>query len=42
MSDMVHLLNRGRVTYSGPPTDLDEEAVLSGYLGADILDGEGA
>jgi branched-chain amino acid transport system ATP-binding protein len=42
MSDMVHLLNRGRVTYAGPPTDLDEQSVLSGYLGADILDGEGA
>jgi branched-chain amino acid transport system ATP-binding protein len=41
MSDMVHLLNRGRVTYSGPPTELDEQAVLQGYLGADIL-GEGA
>jgi branched-chain amino acid transport system ATP-binding protein len=40
MSDMVHLLNRGRVTFSGPPTDLDEQDVLKGYLGADIL-GEG-
>ena len=36
MSDTVHLLNRGHVTYSGPPSDLDEQAVLEGYLGADI------
>jgi branched-chain amino acid transport system ATP-binding protein len=33
MADMVHLLNRGEVTYSGPPSGLDEEAVLAGYLG---------
>jgi branched-chain amino acid transport system ATP-binding protein len=37
MSDAVHLLNRGRITYSGPPGDLEERAVLEGYLGADIL-----
>jgi branched-chain amino acid transport system ATP-binding protein len=37
MSDTVHLLNRGRVTFSGPPDELDEQAVLEGYLGADIL-----
>jgi branched-chain amino acid transport system ATP-binding protein len=36
MADTVHLLNRGRVTYSGSPSDLDEQAVLQGYLGADI------
>jgi len=42
MSDMVHLLKRGRVTYSGPPTDLDEQSVLEGYLGADILGGGAA
>jgi branched-chain amino acid transport system ATP-binding protein len=39
MADEVHLLNRGRVTFSGPPGDLDEEAVLQGYLGADIAAG---
>lgn len=39
MSDTVHLLNRGRVTFSGPPSELDEEAVLAGYLGADIAGG---
>ena len=37
MSDTVHLLNRGRVTFSGAPSELDEQAVLEGYLGADIL-----
>jgi branched-chain amino acid transport system ATP-binding protein len=37
MSDAVHLLNRGCITYSGPPGDLEERAVLEGYLGADIL-----
>jgi branched-chain amino acid transport system ATP-binding protein len=37
MSDKVHLLKRGRVTFSGPPSDLDEQDVLKGYLGADIL-----
>jgi branched-chain amino acid transport system ATP-binding protein len=36
MADTVHLLNRGHVTFSGPPSDLDEQAVLEGYLGADI------
>jgi branched-chain amino acid transport system ATP-binding protein len=40
MSDTVYLLKRGRVTFSGPPTELDEQDVLKGYLGADIL-GEG-
>jgi len=33
MADSVHLLNRGRLTYSGPPSGLDEDAVVSGYLG---------
>jgi branched-chain amino acid transport system ATP-binding protein len=36
MADTVHLLNRGRLTFSGPPDELDEQAVLEGYLGADI------
>jgi branched-chain amino acid transport system ATP-binding protein len=36
MSDTVHLLNRGRITFSGSPEALDEHAVLEGYLGADI------
>jgi branched-chain amino acid transport system ATP-binding protein len=33
MADVVYLLNRGDVTYAGPPSGLDEQAVLSGYLG---------
>jgi branched-chain amino acid transport system ATP-binding protein len=36
MADTAHLLNRGRVTFSGPPDELDEAAVLEGYLGSDI------
>jgi branched-chain amino acid transport system ATP-binding protein len=36
MADSVYLLNRGRITFSGPPSELDEQAVLEGYLGADI------
>jgi branched-chain amino acid transport system ATP-binding protein len=40
MSDIVHLLNRGRITFSGSPEELDEQAVLEGYLGADILASE--
>jgi branched-chain amino acid transport system ATP-binding protein len=36
MADTVHLLNRGRISFSGPPSELDEAAVLEGYLGSDI------
>jgi branched-chain amino acid transport system ATP-binding protein len=36
MADTVHLLNRGCLTFSGPPDELDEAAVLEGYLGSDI------
>jgi branched-chain amino acid transport system ATP-binding protein len=36
MADTVHLLNRGRISFSGPPSELDEDAVLEGYLGSDI------
>jgi branched-chain amino acid transport system ATP-binding protein len=36
MSDTVHLLNRGRLAFSGPPGELDEDEVLKGYLGADL------
>lgn len=38
MSDTVHLLNSGRLTFSGPPGELDEAEVLAGYLGADLAD----
>jgi branched-chain amino acid transport system ATP-binding protein len=33
LADHVYVLSRGRVTFSGPPSDLDEENVLAGYLG---------
>jgi branched-chain amino acid transport system ATP-binding protein len=36
MASSVHLLNRGQITFSGPPGRLDENAVLEGYLGADL------
>ncbi len=35
MADRVVLLNRGTVAYDGPPSELDEQAVLRGYLGMD-------
>jgi len=42
MAETVHLLNRGRITFSGPSGEVDEQAVLEGYLGADILGEEAA
>jgi branched-chain amino acid transport system ATP-binding protein len=33
MADVEHLLNRGALTNSAPPSGLDEDAVLYGYLG---------
>jgi hypothetical protein len=30
------LLDRGTVAYSGPSRDLDEAAVVRGYLGVDV------
>jgi branched-chain amino acid transport system ATP-binding protein len=35
MADFVVLLNKGTVAYEGPPSELDEQAVLRGYLGMD-------
>jgi branched-chain amino acid transport system ATP-binding protein len=35
MADSVVLLNKGTITYGGPPSQLDEQAVLQGYLGVD-------
>jgi branched-chain amino acid transport system ATP-binding protein len=34
LADHVYVMSRGRVTFSGPPADLDEENVLAGYLGS--------
>jgi branched-chain amino acid transport system ATP-binding protein len=33
LADVVHLLDRGRLTFSGRPDDVDDETVLQGYLG---------
>jgi branched-chain amino acid transport system ATP-binding protein len=35
MADFVVLLNKGTVAYEGLPSELDEQAVLRGYLGMD-------
>ena len=34
LADHVYVMSRGRLTFSGPPAELDEENVLAGYLGA--------
>ena len=34
LADHVYVLSRGRVAFSGAPSELDEEHVLAGYLGA--------
>ena len=34
IADSVVLLNKGTVTYDGPPSQLDEQSVLHGYLGS--------
>jgi branched-chain amino acid transport system ATP-binding protein len=36
MADFVVLLNKGTVAYEGLPSELDEQAVLRGYLGMDL------
>jgi branched-chain amino acid transport system ATP-binding protein len=36
MADHVYMINRGRITFDGPPSALDERTVLQGYLGADL------
>jgi branched-chain amino acid transport system ATP-binding protein len=36
LADTVHLLDRGRLTFTGRPDELDEDTVLRGYLGAGI------
>jgi branched-chain amino acid transport system ATP-binding protein len=35
MADKVYLLNRGRVAFSGPPSELDEDELMSRYLGGE-------
>ena len=34
LADHVYVLSRGRVAFRGAPSELDEEHVLAGYLGA--------
>jgi branched-chain amino acid transport system ATP-binding protein len=36
MADVVYLLNRGQVAFSGAPDALDEGELMRGYLGADL------
>ncbi len=36
MADQVVLLNRGRVSFNGPPSDLEKDEMLRGYLGVGI------
>ncbi|MCW3065446.1 MAG: transporter related [Solirubrobacterales bacterium] len=33
LADTVHLIGRGGLTFSGSPTEVDEDAVVRGYLG---------
>ena len=35
VADHVSILNRGRITFAGPPSELQNESVLSHYLGAE-------
>jgi branched-chain amino acid transport system ATP-binding protein len=36
MADQVVLLDRGQVSFSGPPSDLEKDEMLRGYLGVEI------
>ncbi len=36
MADAVHLINRGELSFSGRPSELDEDALTRDYLGSDI------
>lgn len=33
IADRVYLLDNGHISFEGPPSDLDEDALLAGYLG---------
>jgi branched-chain amino acid transport system ATP-binding protein len=37
LADRVCLINRGRITFSGPPGNLDSGALIRNYLGSDPL-----
>jgi len=34
LADTVHLVSRGRLTFSGPSAQVDEQQLVAGYLGA--------
>lgn len=36
MADQIVLFDRGQVAYDGPPSGLQEDEVLRGYLGVDV------
>lgn len=36
MADSVVLLNKGQIAFTGSPDDLDEDAILKGYLGIEF------
>jgi branched-chain amino acid transport system ATP-binding protein len=38
LADVVNMLDRGRISYSGAASGLDEAAVLRGYLGVGAPD----
>jgi branched-chain amino acid transport system ATP-binding protein len=40
LADVVVLLDRGTVAFQGPPSDLDQDAVLRGYLGLESASAE--
>lgn len=33
MADVVHVLDRGQITHSGPPSEINEDTVVNSYLG---------
>jgi branched-chain amino acid transport system ATP-binding protein len=40
MADTVVLLDRGHVTFTGPPSGLDHDALLRNYLGTSLTGGQ--
>ena len=41
IADLVVLINRGQITFNGAPSELDHDALLRSYLGADAGTAEG-
>lgn len=42
LADRVQMLERGRTSFVGPTSGLDRDAVLRGYLGADVASARGS